>query len=150
MLAAVDTSRCTDGAVKEVRFGYSGCYVINRLVVTGVVAFALVNSIAVDAARGQLHPPGLTALESVSIGTVREGAPGNLVGDGLARHGAFLDESFSKFEITDVELPSRRAVALTEVMDTLFSELTAAIDAFHQLLLARAGRGPDLTSLINR
>jgi hypothetical protein len=106
-----------------------------------VLVVSVTTLIAPSTASAQIFPAGTTALDDVSGGAIRGRAPGRLVQDGVARHVTFNDPQFSRPEITEIELPtSRRAIFLSQALESLFDQLNTAIEAFAALLQVRAGQ----------
>jgi hypothetical protein len=66
-------------------------------------------------------------------------APGNMVGQGLARAIEVFPQPLAFTEITEVELPDQQALILATVIDTVFSTLNAALSLLQNAIITRAG-----------
>jgi len=79
---------------------------------------------------------------NVSGGAVRSRAPGNMISAAVGRYQLAHNAALAGVEIVDTPEPSIASMALAESLGILFQQLNNAIVAFHNLLLARAGRPP--------
>lgn len=82
--------------------------------------------------------------QNASGGAIRERAPGQLVQAGIARAVETNNAFLAGVEIVDEYEPSLRAQVISESLQVVFQQVNNAIAAFHNLLLARAGRTPNV------
>ena len=102
-----------------------------------VCLIALTTSISVQ---------GYTPLDNIRAGALADRSPGSMVSDGVDRAMEAAWFARNGIEITETESStSVTAQVTTQVMATVFDQINLAIVAFHNLLLARAGRAPIVT-----
>ena len=94
---------------------------------------------------GQIGPAGQRALDNSRAGAVAFRAPGNLVSAGVARLQTATALAQAPITITATGPQfSARAQLLAESIRIVFEQLNQAFTLFNNLLLARAGRTPQL------
>jgi hypothetical protein len=115
------------------------------------LALAVICAIASTAAA-QFPVSGRTALENARGSAIRNPearTPGNLVQEGVARAREFGRGADIGVDVTETSRPpSLRAQILAESIEIVFDQLNTAITLFHNLILARGGRSPRLSSPI--